>query len=174
MRDRAVIATLAGTLTLAANAVSAEWTTSTNADEMTGETQAFAFSPDVPPTKPMRFPYHDVRAWLAVGCNDRGEWAYVGFNQPPNLNNTETRDGYNDIMTRIKWDDTVHVVELRQEWGATFLHFVNPDPKIQKIGSRSKALLELNWHGNGSTYFQFPLKGSSAALDAMRAECRGA
>jgi len=50
----------------------------------------------------MSFPYNDVYAYLGIGCDGKSEWVYVGFNEAPNLNNDDTKDGYNLIQTRIK------------------------------------------------------------------------
>jgi hypothetical protein len=148
-----------------------QWDTSTSKDEMTGRRQVFASSPTVFPTKQMDFPYSDVKGWLGVGCEGSREWVYVGFNNSPNLADTETEDGYNRIKTRIKWDGAIQNVTLIQEWGASFLHFQNDSEAISKIGEANTALLELKWHGQQPTYFKFSLDGSSAALKTMRAKC---
>lgn len=149
----------------------AGWDTSLSKDEMTGEQSAYAISPTVAPTEKMNFPYGDTKAWLGVGCDGKNEWAYIGFNNAPNLNNTDTEDGYNRIRTRIKWDNKVENVTLIQEWGAAFIHFSDDESAIANIAKSTSVLLELNWHGNGKTYFRFPLDGSSAALQTIREEC---
>lgn len=167
------------------------WSSFTSSDEMTKEFHAFATSPRIGPTKPMGFPYGDVVAWLAVGCDTKSEWAYLGFTDAPNLNDTDTEDGYNVINTRVRWDESVESTRLTQKWGAKFLHFSNARQIISKIENGNAALLELNWHGEGfqvrdasaarlvrlgvhprQTYFEFPLRGSSAALANMRASCK--
>jgi len=147
------------------------WTTSTSKDKMTGKVSAYASSPITVPSKKMGFPYADVNAWLGVGCNKSDEWVYVGFNSAPNLANTETKDGYNLIQTRIKWDGAVKNTTLTQDWQASFIHFRNDNSAISKIVSLKTALLELQWHGEQSTYFEFSLNGSSAALKKIRAKC---
>lgn len=147
------------------------WTNSTSKDEMTGKLSAYASSPISIPTRKMEFPYGNVHAWLGVGCDGKNEWAYIGFNSSPNLADTETEDGYNIIKTRIKWDNAVENVVLTQNWGASFIHFRNDGAAISKIATSNSALLELKWHGQQSTYFEFSLNGSSAALKEMRAKC---
>lgn len=147
------------------------WSTSSSTDEMTGETMHFAHSPTISPTRKMSFPYSDVRAWFGVGCDSENEWVYVGFNSSPNLANDETKDGYNLIRTRIKWDDTLEKVELTQDWGAKFLSFRNDQYIIQQVMKSGEALFELQWHGEQAVYFKFSLDGSSSAISEIRSKC---
>lgn len=147
------------------------WTATTSTDEMTGKKTAYAFSPTVASKRKMGFPYRDVAAWLGVGCDGKSEWAYIGFNSAPNLADTETEDGYNRINTRIKWNNHLEKVTLTQDWGASFIHFVSDKSAITKIITSNAALLELKWHGEQPTYFEFSLNGSSAALKRMRGMC---
>ena len=149
----------------------AGWDTSLSKDEMTGERSAYASSPITGPTKRMGFPYSDTKAWLGVGCDGTNEWVYVGFNTAPNLNKADTEDGYNLIRTRIKWDDKVENITLTQPWGAKYIHFRDDKSIISNIAKSNSVLLELNWHGEGKTYFKFSLSGSSAALKKIRSEC---
>jgi len=148
-----------------------EWRTSLSKDEMTGKQFSYASSSITGPTKRMEFPYHNTKAWLGVGCDGTSEWAYVGFNNSPNLSDTDTEDGYNLIRTRIKWDDKIENIALTQDWGAKFIHFSNDKSIISNIAKSNSVLLELNWHGQGKTYFKFSLSGSSAALEKIRSEC---
>jgi hypothetical protein len=154
------------------------WTTATSKDEMTGKLSAFASSPSTISTKTMSFPYGDVRAWMGIGCNGESEWVYMGFSSSPNLAKTETEDGYSLIETRIKWDSEIHKVTLRQDWGADAIHFsdrVYDDGYIiKKISTSNSALLELQWHGQQATYFDFSLNGSSKAVAEIRNKCASA
>ena len=147
------------------------WSTSTSKDEMTGKLSAYAHSPVAFPSKVMSFPYSDVNAWLGVGCDKDNEWVYIGFNSAPNLANTETEDGYNLIKTRVKWNNEIENVVLSQDWGAKFLHFRNDTSALAKIASSNSALLELQWHGQQPTYFEFTLNGSSKAISEIKAKC---
>lgn len=147
------------------------WSHFTSKDEMTGAKTAYAASPRVSATERMRFPYSDTKAWLGVGCDGKNEWAYIGFTNAPNLNDTETEDGYNRIWARVKWDGEMDKLSLTQEWGAAFIHFSDNHAAIANIAESRSVLVELNWHGNGRTYFRFPLNGSSAALQAIRQAC---
>ena len=149
-----------------------QWDVSNSTDEMTGKVTAYCSSPITSPTKRMDFPYSDTQAWLGIGCNGASEWVYIGFTDPPNLLNTDTEDGYNDISTRIKWDDDLINESFTQTWGAKFIHFKNNEIAIQNIMKSNTLLVELNWHGSGRTYFKFNLAGSSAAIAKMRAKCK--
>jgi hypothetical protein len=123
------------------------WVTSISKDEMTGKFSAYAHSPTAYPSKKMGFPYHDVDSWMGVGCDAKKEWVYFGFNVALNLTNDETKDGYNLIRTRIRWNDNVEDITLTQNWGAKFIHFRNDADAVSKIVASSTALLELKWHG---------------------------
>lgn len=147
------------------------WTVSTSKDKMTNKFSAYAASPIVFPTKRMSFPYNKVNSWMGVGCNSEREWAYLGFSHAPNLTKDETKDGYNLIVTRVKWDKQVENTVLTQDWGAKFIHFREDSFAIAKITSSSSMLLELHWHGQQPAYFDFTLNGSSKALEKIRALC---
>lgn len=149
----------------------ANWDSSVSEDEMTGKKSAYASSSITAPTERMGFPYGKVKAWLGVGCDANSEWTYIGFTSSPNLSNTDTKDGYSLIKTRIKWDEDVDNITLSQDWGAKFIHFLDDGETIKNIEKSNTVLLELKWHGEGKTYFKFSLKGSSAALNNIRSEC---
>jgi hypothetical protein len=149
----------------------AEWDTSISRDEMTGKILAQAHSLIVAPTKKLASPYNNLKAVLAIVCDKTDEWVYVNFTMAPNLSNTETKDGYSDISTRIKWDDKVEDITLSQDWGAKSIHFDNDKEIVLKITKSNFVLLELNWYSLGKVYFKFPLAGSSAALKTIRSEC---
>lgn len=147
------------------------WETSVSKDEMTGKFSAYASSPMISPTQRMEFPYSDVRSWMGVGCDNESEWAYFGFTTSPNLTKDETKDGYNLISTRIKWDNQVEEVKLTQEWGSKFIHFSRNASALSKISQSGTVLLELHWHGQQSTYFEYSLQGSSKAISQIREQC---
>lgn len=152
--------------------VLAQWDVSSSTDEMTGKATAYCSSPSTSPTKRMDFPYSDTKAWLGIGCDGDTEWIYIGFTTQPNLLNTDIEDGYNVISTRIKWDNDLLVESFTQTWGAKFIHFRNDEIAIQNVMKSNTLLVELNWHGNGKTYFKFNLAGSSKAIAKMRAMCK--
>ncbi|MEQ8227380.1 MAG: hypothetical protein RIA64_04800 [Rhodospirillales bacterium] len=150
-----------------------QWKYFSSSDEMTGELNAFATSPSTPPTKPLVFPYHDVKGWLGFGCNHKREWAYIGFNIAPNLVDTKAQSGgYSTFSTRIRWDDDVQDVRMEQEWGSRFLQFQNDAAAIARMTKGQSVLLELRWHGSERTYFRFTLGGSAEAIKNARAGCQ--
>jgi len=151
--------------------VHAQWYTKRDKDEMTGEQSNYAHSPSTTATEPMDFPYGGTKAWFGVGCSGPNEWVYIGFSNEPNLNNTTTEDGYNRINTRIKFDDKIKNVTLTQEWGDKFLNFTYGSEIIPKLIKSNTVLLELDWHGEGSTYFRFSLDGSAKAIEKIRQRC---
>ena len=145
-----------------------KWATHVSKDEMTEAKTWYAFSPSGGPVKKMSFPYEDTEAWLGIGCDGEDEWVYIGFNVSPNLTGTTTKDGYDLINTRIKWDDQIEDITLTQSWGSRFLHFMDDESVISKIAKSKTVLLELNWYGEGKVYFRFPLDGSAAAINEIR------
>jgi len=158
-------------LVLSSLQLSAQWNVSTDKDEMTGEVSAYCSSERTSPTERMDFPYSDVNAWLGVGCNGRSEWAYVGFNKAPNLQNTSTQDGYNLFTTRIKFDDEVEETLMRQDWNSKFIHFNYDSDMIEKFMTANTILFELDWYGEGKTYFRFSGSGSTRAMTQIRQFC---
>jgi RNA polymerase subunit RPABC4/transcription elongation factor Spt4 len=148
-----------------------QWDVSTSTDKMTGQHQMFATSPTATPMERLDFPYRDVKANLAVGCDSKSEWAYFYFSTAPNLVNTQTKDGYSEIKTRIKWDEELETVDLTQKWGAAFLHFDNNRYAISKIIHSNTALLELSWYGQSQLHFSFPMSGAAAAVADIRKQC---
>lgn len=149
------------------------WRTQSSKDEMTGKIQYYAASPSTSATKLMDFPYADTTAWLGVGCSADSEWVYFGFTNAPNLTNDENEDGYSYIDARVKWDDIIESTRLNQTWGEKALHFSVDDAAIVNILKANKVLLELEWHGNGATYFEFTLNGSTKSLNEIRSKCAG-
>ncbi|MGK0269467.1 MAG: RNA polymerase subunit RPABC4/transcription elongation factor Spt4 [Cocleimonas sp.] len=147
------------------------WSTTTSKDEMTGEFSAYAHSPRANPSEKMSFPYSKVYSWMGIGCDSKSEWVYFGFNTAPNLTKDKTEDGYSKIETRVRWDKEIEDVVLTQDWGAKYIHFSNDTSAMSKIAASNSALLELQWHGQKSVYFDFTLNGSSKALSDIRALC---
>ncbi len=156
---------------LAPHSAISQWTTTQSEDEMSGEKRSFAFSERITSTTPMGFPYSGTTARLAVGCDNNSEWAYIIFSETPNLLNVDIEDGRNRIRTRMRWDQEIENVTLIQRWGANSLHFINPQPVINKLITSNEVLLELDWYGENKTYFRFSLDGSSNAIKNIRNEC---
>ena len=155
------------------SSVYAQWTSSTSGNEMDGEVNYFAFSPETTSTRPMSSPYSNTRSNLAVGCSGDGDpWAYIWFSKDPNITNDETEDGYNKITTRVKIDDEEpYRVTLSQQWGSHILHFYRDNFMIDEFKRGSSLLLELSWYGQGTVYFRYSLIGSTAKISAAMAAC---
>lgn len=153
--------------------VKPQWQRSTDIDKMTGKHVYSAVSPSVHSVSKMKFPYADVTAWFGVSCDNNSQWAYIGFSEAPNLTDTTIHDGSNGVTTRIKWNSAVQYVPLTQKWGDSFLHFDDGKAAIAKITNSTSALVELQWYGEQSAYFDIPLDGASSAIDSMRVECAG-
>ena len=147
------------------------WRTFDSVNEMTGERSFYATSPPTYSTKPMSFPYTGVEASLTVGCSRDSYWAYVFFTTAPSLTNDETKDGYNLISSRVKWDDDLSTLYLTQEWGSKFLQFRNDEAVVEKIKISEEALLELHWHSQENVYFRFNLNGSTKAINEIFSKC---
>lgn len=148
------------------------WQTTTSEDEMSGEFSAYAMSKQVVPSPSMEFPYHDVTARIAMGCNSKGsEWAYLYITGGTNLANTETESGYNWFQTRVKWDDDLKTMRFTQDWGADFVHFSDDKTAIAKMQAANTVKIEMQWHSQRPTYFTIPLNGSSAAIAEIRQKC---
>lgn len=157
------------------------WKYHESKDEMSGETEYYASSPIVSATKKMDFPYSKTRAWIGVGCKKGEQWSYFGFTTSPNLNNTKTNSGHSSLSPRLKMGDEIVKLDLTQKWGNKFLHVsgyysdvkynLGDNSFIEKLKNNNSALLELDWHGNGSVYFKYPLQGSSKALSKLQKNC---
>ncbi len=154
---------------VATTMASDQWHVTSSKDQMTGEETWSAFSPMVGPLAKMGFPYGDTSARLTVSNNGKNEWAYFWFSNPPNLLNTEIKSNYNLIKTRIKWDDELEDIALKQEWGSKFIHFIDYKGAIDKMLKSNSVLLELNWFGEGKVYFEIPLMDSTKAIQEIRA-----
>jgi hypothetical protein len=178
-----VIAIIATTFFIATPAISAEkWDFRTKKDQMTGETAYFANSPVISPTKTLGFPYNNVKSRIGIGCKNGSKWMYFAFTDAPNLKDGNIKNNYSEFKVRIKIDDLLTYVWLRQDWGESYLHVSDEsrifDEHIKKhdlisaVSKSSKILLELPWYGVGDAYFSYPLSGASEAVGQQNANCK--
>ena len=149
----------------------AAWTITRSDDPMSGTIQAFAISKLAKPEKSMGFPYQDIEAHFVVACSPKREWTYIAFNKQPVLSNNQTRDGYSVSENRLKWDDDVTTVAMRQGNGEKVLGFLEDEKIINRVIASNSGLLELDWYQNGKTHFRFSMAGSSAAISKIRSIC---
>jgi hypothetical protein len=157
-----------------ANNTYIHWKTFSSTDAMTGKTSYFASSAGSRPEKTMSMPYDDTIANLVVACDKNSEWAYLNFNNTPNIIDTDIGDGYNIIKTRIKWDEKISSVSFTQTWGGSSIFF----PKstiantINNIVTSKELLVQLNWYGNTNTYFKFNLQEGAYSVSKIRQDCK--
>lgn len=151
----------------------AQWRTTSNADQMSGEVTRHAMSPMVGPNRRMSFPYGDTRAWVGVGCSSDGRyWAYLGFSNEPNLTTAEPQaGGYSTVSLRVRWDDDLTTEDFTQTWGDRFLSFARDEEAVRRLKDAASVFVELPWYGDGGVVFRFPLAGSSAAIDRQLSAC---
>lgn len=147
------------------------WIVSRSVDKMTNVKSWYAISPSVNSVDPMRFPYTDTRARMAVACDKKSKWAYVTFSGSINLTGTVTHDGFDTVATRIRWDSNIEHVKFTEKWGARHVQFESTDKVITDVISHKTALLELQWFEQGTVYFRFPLEGAKAAVQTALSKC---
>jgi hypothetical protein len=154
-----------------ATPVFGQWSITAVEDEMSGIVYGVAYSSLVAPNTTMGFPYGDVKARMSVMVSESGHsLVYFEFTESPNINNTRADGGYNRFRTRIKWDDDLEVVSMRQKRGGSLLEFEKKQSALYKIAHANNVLLEVSWYGEGFVYFEFSLSGSSKALSAIGVE----
>ena len=153
------------------NFLFASWKISNSTDKMTGDKSSYTISTSVKATERMNFPYQDIDVSIGIGCNKKSSWIYLVFSDAPNLSNTKTKDGYSLIKTRVKYDDKIEITTMTQDWGSRFIHFLYEEEVINKIKTSKKMLVELDWYGNGSTYFKFNLNGIDKAINSIYDSC---
>lgn len=150
----------------------AGWRTSFEKDKMTGESSGYAILDAIKADVQLEFPYADLTSFIGIGCTKESEWVYIGFNLPPNLTNGETRDKYDIIVNRVKYDNRLSSESFTQEWGAKFLHAQDTEGVIKRISESKTFLVAYKWYGVGDVYFTYPVKGASAAIKEVRKRCK--
>ncbi len=167
----AVVLTLLPIASLQAND---SWYTQSDIDEMTGDEYHYAFSPKTNTTRKLPFPHNDLQSWIYVGCHESYKWAAFGFTSEPNIPDDRTKDGYNLIDTRVKWDEEIRYDTFKQQWGSRFIESErNSGVMIERLKRYDQVLLELDWYRHGNIYFRYSLKGSVQAISEIREKCTG-
>ena len=64
----------------------------------------------------MSFPYTKTKFLIGIVCNKNSFWAYFNFTKESNINDDKTKDWYNKIITRIKFDNNLENITLTQDW----------------------------------------------------------
>lgn len=164
-------ATLAALILLAPARANGGWTAWSDEDPMDGTERTGISSAWTSPLSPMGFPYREVRAVAGIAC-DSG--VYFRFTTAPNLSGDETRNGYNTIKLRVKFDDDPILHEpFTQDWGSDqlFPKRRSPEDELHKgLLAKNRAMLEVPWRREGKVVFRFDLAGSRNAYDTTCTE----
>ena len=119
----------------------------------------------------MSFPYTKTKSIIGIACNKNSIWTYFKFTIAPNITKSETKDGYNKIITRIKFENTLEDIRLTQDWGSKALFVYNEKAFIKTLENTNEVLLELNWYGNSSVYFKYYTDEASQAIKSLKSKC---
>lgn len=148
------------------------WYTESKVDEMSGTSIHYAFSPSTSTTRTLNFPYDDLKSWVYVGCAKGYHWITFGFSHAPNLTNDKTRDGFNLIDSRVKFDNDIKYTSFKQNWGDKFLKVeLFKEPMMKGLRNSSELLLELEWYGLGAIYFKYDLDNANVAISDVLDKC---
>ena len=155
------------------------WSAWESGDEMDGTISRGATSAWTAPTHTLPFPYGGLKGVAGFSCRDDEPWVfYLAFTQSLNLTGDESRGGYNELRTRIKFDkEKPKRMTLLQEWGSSTLRVMSyrevnlgaPDRNstlgwFRRVISGSTMLIELPLYRFGRVFFRFALAGSEQAL----------
>lgn len=159
-------------ITLPSFAMADPWRIITQEDEMTGDKHLYAISSSVKPTRTLEPPYDGLESMAIVTCHNKRMSMFYQFTLAPNLPDSKTKDGYNLIDTRVRWDDDIKNISLEQSWGSKHLnHQGDSYGSVEMAKNSDELLLELNWYSLGNVYFRFDLEGSKEAISEVQTYC---
>jgi len=151
------------------------WTTHSKKNEMDGKMSFYAFTDkSVKPNSPMSFPYNKVASFISLACSHENKAISLSFlfNVSPNIINKEIiATNFDNIKTRIKFDEKITNVELLQKWGGKGMTLRNNKQYLNVLKNSDELLLELNWHGNGKRYFKHAITGFSKVYEELKSKC---
>jgi hypothetical protein len=152
------------------------WKFSLEEDEMTGSKTSATFSELASPTVGMSFPYSDMKASIVVVCDTDSEWTYISLSVRSSLNRNKTTFNGDTISftTNIKWNDEITESLMTLTPLAKFIRFGNSKLIIDNLIKYSNVLIEIPFSdlAGGKRYFNFPLNGSSDAINKIRSDCK--
>ena len=128
----------------------------------------------VKPNSPMSFPYNKVASFISLACSHENKAISLSFlfNVSPNIINKEIiATNFDNIKTRIKFDEKITNVELLQKWGGKGMTLRNNKQYLNVLKNSDELLLELNWHGNGKRYFKHAITGFSKVYEELKSKC---
>lgn len=143
------------------------WRSNAYITDLEKEKRAYVQSNTVTSDQSMDFPYSRTTATINVVKNSRTTWAYIEFNNQPNIVNSETEEGYSIIRANVYIDGVRETATLTQEWGSKILHFRYPTWLIGKLKSCESFRINLRWYGNTGAVWSFSGKGFSTEYDLM-------
>ncbi len=153
----------------------AEWTYKVKIDRMTDEKSCIAMTDYVESLDPMEFPYTGTKSAMIISCSENFvdlEECTAGFifTSDPNLVNLEFDEVGPYVITRIRFDKNPPE-KIKLYVGEKSL--VVDDSKIlYELPGHERLLLELNWFGNGLTYFEYPIDGGDQIIEKLKEGCQ--
>lgn len=139
------------------------WNIFNSTDEMTEKKAIYLKSENGTTIHPMDYPYSGTESRIIFGCNDNDIWSYFWFSTKPNITNDVTEHGYSRSKSRIRFDNTLDTISLTQEWGSKFMHVIYASWFIDNLKQSSTVKLELNWHSQNNTIFEYNVHGFAPA-----------
>lgn len=162
---------------LSVNKAIAEWYYKTSIDRMTDKKNCIAYTDLVKSLEPMNFPYTGTKSRMFIVCSENFKHLSecsisFAFTSNPNISNIEFDEIGTYFKTRIRFDkEPPEVVKMYIMENFLFVNDVNKILKGLKKGHKS-LLVELNWFGNGRTYFRYPISGASEILEKLKEGCQ--
>ncbi len=143
-------------------------------DPMSTIQSYYSASPSTTSLSRLSSPYSYVKSWIGVGCNARGDyWAFIGFTDK-NFTGGEWRYGHTEYFTKIKYDESlskIHLIEADN--GRKFLNVAQGDTNafIKGVMTSNKIITGVQWYGHDDVWFEYSMKGSSNAINAIFEKC---
>ena len=63
----------------------------------------------------MSFHYTKTKSLIEIAYDKNSIWAYFNFTKAPNITDDETKDGYNKIIIRKKFDNNLENIALKKD-----------------------------------------------------------
>ncbi|GEM_PF-6574572 len=148
------------------------WETSYTRYHMTGEVQHFARSPATTSIAPLSSPFGDVATWIGVGCSSNKLWTYFGFDDLPNLTSSEQNSGNYVSYSNIKFDEQAsYQIKLTKDQDTKLLYVSKDEDFINNVKQYNTVILEMEWQTLGNIIFEYPLRGSTKAINEIFDSC---